>query len=107
MLFSYFDFKIFVRVGKLTQHRVSTIFLQLILLHIFALKILRISGRSKQNLTCDPTHQNRPVTGVDDILCPGDGGFREAVCITSQQSRATNVGCSVDLWLPRTDGGKH
>lgn len=42
-----------------------------------------------------------------DVLCPGDRGFREAVCITGQQSRATDVRCSVDVRLPGADGGKN
>lgn len=55
----------------------------------------------------DAAHQNKAMAAVNDVLRPGDGGFREAVCITGQQSRAADVCCGVDVGLPGTDGGKN
>lgn len=51
--------------------------------------------------------ENEPMTSVNHVPSPSDGGFGEAVCITGQQGWAATVSCSVDIWLPGADGGKN
>lgn len=47
------------------------------------------------------------IKQANDVLRPGDGGFREAICIAGQQRRAADVRGGVDVELPDTDGGKN